>query len=378
MLRSLARARGAPAAALAPPPAARLHLAAARPYPPSIKLYEMGPRDGLQSERALVPTAVKVELIDRLAAAGHLFIEATSFVSARAIPQLGDAAEVMARIARPPGVTFSALVPNARGLEAALACGLTEVAVFAAASDAFSHRNINCNVQTSLERFRPVCAEAARAGVRVRGYVSTALGCPYSGPVAPEAAAFVARSLLDLGAYEVSLGDTIGVGTPLSVRALLHAVREAGVPPAATAVHFHATYGCAMANIVAALEAGVRVVDASVAGLGGCPYARGASGNVATEDVLYLAAGLGIEVEGAPSLPALVAAGQWVCEHMGRKNSSAVALARLGHASAAAGAGAGDAPARAACAVGLSWPQRPGFAEPFRVAPPGAPAPRSG
>jgi hydroxymethylglutaryl-CoA lyase len=342
-----------------------LHVRAAPVYPQSIKVYEMGPRDGLQSERALVPTGVKVELIDRLAAAGHVFIEATSFVSARAIPQLGDAMEVMARIARPPGVTFSALVPNARGLEAALACGLREVAVFAAASDAFSHRNINCNVQTSLERFRPVCAEAARAGVRVRGYVSTALGCPYSGPVAPEAAAFVARALLDLGAYEVSLGDTIGVGTPLGVRALLRAVREAGVPVPATAVHFHSTYGCAMANIVAALEAGVRVVDASVAGLGGCPYARGASGNVATEDVLYLAQGLGIEVEGAPDLNRLVEAGQWVCDHMGRKNSSAVALARLGHVAAAAGA-AEDAATRAACAVGLSWPQRPGFAEPVR------------
>ena len=337
--------------------ASSLHVRAPGPaYPASIKIFEMAPRDGLQSERALVPTATKVELIDRLAAAGLTHIEATSFVSARAIPQLGDAVEVMARIARPPGVTFSALVPNARGMEAALACGLREVAVFAAASDAFSHRNSASNVATSLQRFKPVAAEAARAGVRVRGYVSTALGCPYSGAVAPEAAAFVARCLYDLGAYEVSLGDTIGVGTPRSVRALLHACAEAGLPAAATAVHFHATYGCAMANILAALEMGVRVVDASVAGLGGCPYAKGASGNVATEDVLYLAQGLGVEVEGAPRLAELVATGAWACEQLGRANKSAVAVARLAHAAAAA---AGD---KDSCAVGLSWPERPGAA----------------
>ena len=365
-LRALARAL--PSA----PPSRCLHLGTVSPYPRTLKLYEMAPRDGLQSEKTLVPTSVKVELIDRLSAAGHVWIEATSFVSARAIPQLGDAAEVMARIARPPGVTFSALVPNARGLEAALACGLQEVAVFAAASDAFSHRNINCNVMTSLERFKPVLAEAKRAGVRVRGYVSTALGCPYSGPVAPEAVGFVARALYDLGAYEVSLGDTIGVGTPGGVRALLRAVREAGLPVPATAVHFHATYGCALANIVAALECGVRVVDASVSGLGGCPYARGASGNVATEDVLYLAEGLGIEVEGRPDLSRLVAAGQWVCDHMGRRNASAVALARLGHAAAAAAAQPEDAGARAACTIGLSWPAPPGFAEPFRAPAPAA------
>jgi hydroxymethylglutaryl-CoA lyase len=343
-----------------------MHVLSASPYPSSIKLYEMGPRDGLQSEKALVPTPIKVELINRLASAGHLWIEATSFVSVRAIPQLGDAVDVMSLIARPPGVTFSALVPNAKGMEAALACGLEEVAVFAAASDAFSHRNINCNVMTSLERFKPVMAEAKRAGVRVRGYVSTALGCPYSGAVSPEAAAFVARSLYDLGAYEVSLGDTIGVGTPLSVRALLHACREAGLPAPATAVHFHTTYGCAMANILTALEMGVRVVDASVAGLGGCPYARGASGNVATEDVLYMAEGLGIEVEGSPDLNKLVAAGQWVCDHMGRRNSSAVALARLGHAASAASV-PGDEKAASVCRVGLSWPAKPGFQEPQKA-----------
>ena len=343
--------------AAAPPPALSapfLHLAPPRPrYPPSIKLFEVGPRDGLQSEVAFLPTPLKVEFINRLTACGHRHIEATSFVSPRAIPQLGDAAAVMAGIARAPGVTYAALVPNLRGVEAALAAGVEEVAVFAAASDAFSQRNINCNVMDSLERFKPVMAAAAAHGLRVRGYVSTALGCPYAGPVAPVAAAFVARALLDMGVYEVSLGDTVGVGTPASVRALLRATADAGVPPAATAVHFHATYGCALANILVAFEEGVRVVDASVAGLGGCPYAKGASGNVATEDVLYLAQGLGLEVEGAPRLAELVATGAWACEQLGRANKSAVAVARLAHEAAAA---AGD---KEGCGVGLSWPERP-------------------
>jgi len=244
-----------------------------------------------------------------------------------------------------------------KGFELALASGLREVAVFTASSDAFSLKNINCNVLTSLERFSPVLAEAKRMGIRVRGYVSTALGCPYAGPVAPEAAAFIARKLFDMGCHEISLGDTIGVGTPPAVRALLRACASAGVPPAVTAVHFHATYGSAMANIVTALEEGVSIVDSSVAGLGGCPYARGASGNVATEDVLYLAQGLGIEVDGHPDLAACVATGQWMCEYMGRKNASSVALARLGHMNSAAGASPGDsAAALKQSEIGLSWP----------------------
>jgi len=327
--------------------------------PKALKLFEMSPRDGLQSEARPIPTAQKIELVQRLLRAGCTAIEATSFVSAKAIPQLGDAAAVLAGVGAPPrGVTLSALVPNLRGFEAAAAAGLTEVAVFAAATDAFSARNINCNVQTSLARFEPVFAAAAAARIRVRAYVSCALGCPYSGAVAPAKAAFVARALADLGAYEVSLGDTIGVGTPATMRALLAACADVGLRPETLAVHCHATYGLALANIAAALEAGVATVDASVAGLGGCPYAKGASGNVATEDVLYLAAALGVDVEGAPSLDALVETGAWVCGVLGRENRSAVAVARLAHAKMLRDAAPGDAAAAEAARIGLAWPAR--------------------
>lgn len=334
----------------------------ARPhrYPRVLKLFEVGPRDGLQGESRPVPTAKKIELIQRLISAGSAWIEATSFVSAKSIPQLGDAAAVLAGVgAPPPGVTLSALVPNLRGFEDALASGLSEVAVFAAASDAFSQRNINCNVQTSLKRFEPVFAAAAAANVRVRAYVSCAFGCPFSGAVDPAKAAFVANALYNLGAYEVSLGDTIGVGTPVSMRALLHACREADVPTEVLAVHCHATYGLALANIAAALEEGVAVVDASVGGLGGCPYARGATGNVATEDVLYLAAALGIDVEGAPDLDALVDTGAWICAELGKANRSSVAVARLSHAVSLKAAAPQDDALRAACHIGLGWPIQP-------------------
>lgn len=335
-----------------------------RSYPKRLKLYEMGPRDGLQSESVFVPTEVKVEFISRLLGARTAWLETTSFVSPRAVPQLGDASAVLAGVRErggfsAGGATLSALVPNLRGFEAAVAAGLTEVAVFAAASDAFSQRNINCNVQTSLERFAPVFAAAAAARIRVRAYVSCALGCPYSGVVNPAAAAFVARALLDAGAYEVSLGDTIGVGTPSSVRALLVACLDAGVPIEATAVHFHATYGMALANISAALEEGVAIVDASVGGLGGCPYARGASGNVATEDVLYLANALGIDVEGGPDADALAETGDWMCRQLRVPNRSSVAVARLSHARALAASPTDDEATRSACRIGLAWPERP-------------------
>lgn len=332
-------------------------------YPRRLKLFEMGPRDGLQSEARFLPTEAKIDFISRLLAAGSAWVEATSFVSPKAVPQLGDGSAVLAGVAARRGAnyrgaTLSALVPNIKGFEMAAAAGLTEVAVFAAASDAFSNKNINCNVQTSLERFTPVFAAAAAAKIRVRAYVSCAMGCPYSGPVAPAAAAFVARRLLDAGAYEVSLGDTIGVGSPPTVRALLAACRDAGVPVEATAVHFHATYGLALANIAAALEEGISVVDASVGGLGGCPYARGASGNVATEDVLYLAAALNIEVEGNPDIDALADAGDWMCRQLGVSNRSFVGIARLSHARALAAAKDDDEATRNACRVGLAWPDK--------------------
>jgi hydroxymethylglutaryl-CoA lyase len=336
-------------------------------YPKRLKLFEMGPRDGLQSEARFVPTEAKVEFIQRLLSAGSAWVEATSFVSPKAVPQLGDGSAVLAGVAarsgelRRRGATLSALVPNIKGFEAAAAAGLTEVAVFAAASDAFSQKNINCNVQTSLERFAPVFAAAAAARIRVRAYVSCALGCPYSGHVAPAAAAFVARALLDAGAYEVSLGDTIGVGSPPTVRSLLLACRDAGVPIEATAVHFHATYGLALANIATALEMGISVVDASVGGLGGCPYARGASGNVATEDVLYLTQALGIEVEGNPDIDALAETGDWMCKQLGVSNRSYVGVARLSHSRVLNTSTAVEEEAiRSACRVGLSWPVKAG------------------
>jgi len=287
-------------------------------------MVEVGPRDGLQNESAIVPTEVKVGLIDRLTDAGLQAIEATSFVSPKWVPQMADATQVMAAIRRRPGVRYPVLTPNMKGFEAALAAGCDEVAVFVAASETFSHKNINCSIAESLERARPV-TEAARAhGVRVRGYISCVLGCPYEGDIAPERVRDVAAALKGLGCYEISLGDTIGTGTPGKTRKLIATVSEA-VPIAEQAGHFHDTYGQALANAYAALEMGVATFDSSVAGLGGCPYAKGATGNVASEDVLYLLEGLGIET--GVDMTRLRIAGQFISDFLGRAPISRVARA---------------------------------------------------
>jgi len=299
--------------------------------PPKVKLVEVGPRDGLQNEAATVPTAVKIELIDRLSAAGLPVVEAGSFVSPKWVPQMADSAEVLAGIKRRPGVAYPVLTPNMKGLEAAIAAGADEVAVFGAASETFSQRNINCTIAESLERFGEVSAAARQRNVRVRGYVSCVLSCPYEGDIAPAAVAEVAERLLAMGCYEISLGDTIGVGTPAKAQAMVDAV-AAAVPIEKLAVHFHDTYGQALANALAAMERGVAVVDASVAGLGGCPYARGASGNVATEDVLYMLSGLGLET--GVDMDALADAGRFVCEALGRPPASKVAMALAGRGDA--------------------------------------------
>ncbi|HMA32440.1 MAG TPA: hydroxymethylglutaryl-CoA lyase [Casimicrobiaceae bacterium] len=292
--------------------------------PRSVRLVEVGPRDGLQNEQAIVPTEVKVALIDMLADAGFPAVEATSFVSPRWVPQMADAAEVMARIARRPGVRYPVLTPNLRGFEAARAAGADEVAVFVAATESFSRRNINCSVAESLERARPVFDAAKPLGVRVRGYVSCVLGCPYEGDVDPAAVAEVAARLYAMGAYEVSLGDTIGTGTAGRTKALIGRVRDR-VPVAALAGHFHDTYGQALTNVYAALETGVATFDCAVAGLGGCPYAKGATGNVASEDLLYLLDGLGITT--GVDMAKLRRAGHFISRFLGRAPVSRVAVA---------------------------------------------------
>ncbi|MFZ5512314.1 MAG: hydroxymethylglutaryl-CoA lyase [Pseudomonadota bacterium] len=294
--------------------------------PQRVKIVEVGPRDGLQNEKQVVPTAVKVELIERLGRAGLAAIEATAFVSPKWVPQMGDNAEVMARLQRRPGVAYPVLVPNMKGFEQALAAGAEEVAVFGAASEAFSQRNINCSIAESLERFRPVVEAAQQNGVRVRGYVSCVVGCPCQGEVAPEAAAGVAAALYEMGCYEVSLGDTIGVGTPRQVSRMLEAVARR-VPIDKLAGHYHDTYGQALANIYVSLELGVAVFDSSVAGLGGCPYAAGASGNVATEDVAYLMRGLGIDT--GVDLELLAETGEFISRALGRETASKVGRALL-------------------------------------------------
>lgn len=294
-------------------------------FPKQVRIVEVGPRDGLQNEPGpIIPTETKVELINRLAAAGVRHIEAASFVSPKWVPQMGDAAAVMAGINRQPGVTYSALTPNLKGIEGAIAAKASEVAVFSAASEAFTRKNINCTIAESLERFIPVIEQAQQAGIRVRGYVSTVLGCPYTGDIAPEQVAAVSRELLDMGCYEISLGDTIGKGTPLKAKKMLEAVARQ-IPMEKLAAHFHDTYGQALANLYAVLEEGVAVIDSSTAGLGGCPYARGASGNVATEDVLYLLQGL--EIETGINLQSVVDTGHWITRELGRHNGSKVAQA---------------------------------------------------
>lgn len=284
-----------------------------------VRIVEVGPRDGLQNEKATVATADKIELVDRLSATGLQSIEATSFVSPKWVPQLADAAEVYAGIRRRPGVHYPVLVPNERGYERAREVGVEEIAVFTAASEEFNRRNINASIEESLQRFEPVLRRARADGVRVRGYVSTVLGCPYQGAVPLADVVRVARELHQMGCYEVSLGDTIGVGTPGKARDMLRAV-AAEVPMTALAVHFHDTFGQALANILGCLEEGVAVVDAAVAGTGGCPYARGASGNVATEDVVYMLHGLGVET--GVDLEALAATGRWLSGLLGRETGS--------------------------------------------------------
>jgi hydroxymethylglutaryl-CoA lyase len=295
--------------------------------PRFVKVVEVGPRDGLQNEKALIPAAEKVELIDRLSDCGFGNIEATSFVSPKWVPQMADAPEVMSRIRRRPGVVYSVLVPNMKGFEGALAAKADEVVIFGAASEAFSQKNINCSIAESIARFAPVAAAAKQHGMRLRAAVSCALGCPYQGEVTPGAVADVVQRLGALGCDEIGIADTIGIGTPQRVTRAVEAA-AAVFPRERLAVHFHDTYGQALANIYAALECGIAIVDSSVAGLGGCPYAKGATGNVATEDVVYMLHGLGIET--GLDLDRIVDAGLFISAQLGRKPVS-----RAGNAIAA-------------------------------------------
>ncbi|HWZ50540.1 MAG TPA: hydroxymethylglutaryl-CoA lyase [Granulicella sp.] len=289
-----------------------------------VRIVEVVPRDGLQNEARIVPTSAKIELIHRLSRAGLKTIEATAFVSPKRVPQMADHAQVLRGIVRQDGVSYPVLTPNLKGFEAALAAGATEVAVFTAASETFSQKNINCSIAESFERFRPVLEAANIAGIPVRGYVSCALGCPYEGKIPPAQVAEVARRLFESGCYEISLGDTIGVGTPAQTLRLLDEVSRQ-IPASQLAGHFHDTYGQALANIYASLEFGLRVFDASVSGLGGCPYAPGASGNVATEDLVYMLEGIGFET--GVDLQALIDAGAFICAELGIQTRSHVARA---------------------------------------------------
>lgn len=289
-----------------------------------VRIVEVGPRDGLQNELQLVPTETKIDFIKLLVHAGLSNIEVAAFVSPKRIPQMADSAEVLRGLTQHEGITYSALVPNMQGFQAAQAAGVKEIAVFASASETFSQRNIQCSIAESLDRFAPVLEAAKTAHIRVRGYVSCVLGCPYEGPISPRAVADVARKLRDAGCYEVSLGDTIGTGTPNHTKELL-AVVSHQVPVTHLAGHFHDTYGQALANIYASLELGVRTFDSSVSGLGGCPYAPGASGNVATEDLLYTLDGVGLQT--GVNMQQLLAAGDFICDALGRSPSSKVAHA---------------------------------------------------
>lgn len=295
--------------------------------PSRVKIIEVGPRDGLQNEQRSLPTEVRIELIERLVDTGLPVVEAGAFVSPRWVPQMSATGEVLAGIRRKPGVSYPVLVPNMHGLEAALAAGAEEIAVFGAASERFSQQNINCSIAQSLARFAPVVSAARERGIRTRGYVSCVLGCPYEGEIAPAAVVQVATELYAMGCYEISLGDTIGVGTPLKAQRMLEAVARE-VPLAHLAAHFHDTYGQALANLFAVLQLGLANIDSAVAGLGGCPYAPGAGGNVATEDVVYLLNGLDIAT--GVNLERLAAVGRWICERLGRPPSSKVAQALAG------------------------------------------------
>ncbi|HXZ55477.1 MAG TPA: hydroxymethylglutaryl-CoA lyase [Burkholderiales bacterium] len=292
--------------------------------PRKVRIVDVAPRDGLQNEPKSVPAPVKIELIEKLQDAGLPAVEATAFVSPKWVPQMADHAEVMAGIRKRPGVAYPVLVPNMRGFEAARDAGAEEIAVFGAATETFSRRNINCSIAESLERFAPVVEAAKAQGIRARGYISVVAGCPYEGEVAPRAVADLAGKLYRMGCYEVSLGDTIGVGTPKKIRAVIEAVAKK-VPIAKIGGHYHDTYGQALANIYASLELGVKTFDSSVAGLGGCPYAKGATGNVATEDVIYMLDGLGIDT--GVNLEKVFRAGEFICRALGREPASRVARA---------------------------------------------------
>lgn len=294
--------------------------------PKAVRLFEVGPRDGLQNEKEPVSLQDKVKLVDQLSQAGLTNIEVGSFVSPKWVPQMAGSDEVFAAISRLPGVTYSALTPNMKGFDAAIEAGVDEIAVFGAASESFSQKNINCSITESIQRFEPIMVEAAKRNIQVRGYVSCVVGCPYEGDVAPGKVAEVAGLLWDMGCYEISLGDTIGVGTPGGVQRMIEAVGKS-VPVDRIAGHFHDTYGQALVNIYAALEMGVSVLDSAVAGLGGCPYAKGASGNVATEDVVYMLNGLGIE--SGVDINKVIEAGAHITQVLGRPSGSKVALARL-------------------------------------------------
>jgi hydroxymethylglutaryl-CoA lyase len=295
--------------------------------PRRVKIVEVGPRDGLQNEQETIPANVKIELVDRLTQAGFPNIEAASFVSPKWVPQMATSAEVMDGIVRKPGVVYSALTPNMKGFEAALAARADEVVIFGAASEAFSQKNINCSIAESIERFRDVAQAAKQNGIRLRGSISCSFGCPYQGEVSPESVADVVQRMRDLGCDEIDIADTIGVGTPRQVQTVMRRVARE-FPLAQLSGHFHDTYGQALANIYASLEVGIAIFHSSVAGLGGCPYAKGATGNVASEDVLYLMHGLGIET--GIDLDAVVDAGQFISRHLGRKAAS-----RTGNAIAA-------------------------------------------
>ena len=290
-----------------------------------VRIVEVGARDGLQNEKTLLPPDVKIALIDRLSSTGLKTIEATSFVSPRWVPQLADADEVFRNIRKVPGVSYPVLVPNEQGYRHARAAGANEVSVFTAASEAFNRTNINASIADSLVRFKPILEAAKIDGVKVRGYVSTVLGCPYQGDVPVADVVSVAKRLYDMGCYKISLGDTIGVGTPAKARAMLHAVTQE-VPMHALSVHFHDTYGQALANILTCLEEGVRVVDSAVSGTGGCPYAKGATGNVASEDVVYMLEGMGMQT--GVNLDLLVATGAWLAAQLSKPTASRVTRAR--------------------------------------------------
>lgn len=295
-------------------------------YPSNVTIVEVGPRDGLQNEKNDIQLQDKVALVESLADAGVKVIETGSFVSPKWVPKMADSADVFANITRKSGVTYSALTPNLKGFDAAIAANADEVAIFGAASESFSQKNINCSIADSLARFEPIMAAAKAQNIKVRGYVSCVLGCPYEGDIAPQQVAWVSKKLLDMGCYEISLGDTIGVGTPLKTQTMLDAVLS-DIPASRLAVHFHDTYGQALSNILMALQMGISVVDSAVAGLGGCPYAKGASGNVATDDVIYMLDGMGIET--GIDLHKLVKAGETIINALNRKNNSKVANALL-------------------------------------------------